>query len=136
MFIYAVGGEHPYRPPCQEILRRLALGEVAGEASADLVQEFLHQRTRRTGDRASAAAQARRIFETCRLHDVERRDVPVALDLFAATPSLSARDAMFAAVALNRDISVILSPDRGFDDVAGLRRVDPSDHEAVAALAG
>jgi predicted nucleic acid-binding protein len=136
VFVYAVGAEHPYRGPCREIVARAARGELAGEASVDLVQEFLHQRARRTGDRGEAVRRARLLPALCRLHDVERRDLLRALDLFAEHDSLHARDAGFAAVALNRDIGVVLSPDRAFDGIAGLRRIDPLDEPAVAALSG
>ena len=44
------------------------------------------------------------------------------------------RDAIFAAQALNREIDAILSPDRGFDGIDGLQRIDPADVEAVASL--
>jgi uncharacterized protein len=44
------------------------------------------------------------------------------------------RDAIFAAQALNRGIDAILSPDRGFDSIPGLERIDPADAEAVATL--
>jgi predicted nucleic acid-binding protein len=55
IFVYALGGDHPYREPCREIVRRDAAGDLQGEASCDLLQELVHQRTRRTGDRAEAA---------------------------------------------------------------------------------
>ncbi len=135
MFIYAVGGAHPYREPCQKIIDRAGDGELVGEASVDLIQEFLHQRTRRTGDRAEAVRGAGLISELCRLHDVEQRDLPLAYELFVRHPSLDARDALFAAVAQNRGIAKILSSDRAFDDVSGIERVDPADAAAVDALA-
>jgi predicted nucleic acid-binding protein len=135
VFVYAVGAEHPYRDACREIIERAGHGELAGEASTDLIQEFVHQRARRTGDRREAVRRGRLIPELCRLHDVERRDVPVALALFSEHVRLTARDAFFAAVALNRGIDRILSPDRAFDSVPALQRVDPLDSGAVAALA-
>jgi predicted nucleic acid-binding protein len=136
IFVYAVGGDHPYRDPCAAIIGRAGRGELRGEASVDLVQEFVHQRARRTNDRHEAVRRAKEIPQLCRLHDVERRDLPMALELFARQPRLSARDALFAAVALGRGIAAILTPDRAFDDVDGLARVDPLDAAAVDALAG
>jgi predicted nucleic acid-binding protein len=134
VFVYAVGTEHPYRAPCREIVERAGRRQLAGEASVDLVQEFLHQRARRTGNREEAARSASLLPALCRLHDVERRDLVRALELFAATDALDARDAMFAALALNRGIGIVLSPDRAFDSVPGLRRIDPLDGDAVATL--
>jgi predicted nucleic acid-binding protein len=134
VFVYAYGADHPYTEPCREIVDRAGDGDLRGEASADLVQEVLHQRARRTGDRRRAAREAGAAAELCDLHDVRPEDVVRALELFASTERLDARDAVFAAVALNRGIPAILSPDRAFDDVAGLVRVDPADGEAVDRL--
>jgi predicted nucleic acid-binding protein len=134
VFAYAYGAEHPYADPCRAIVDRAGAGELRGEASVDLLQELMHQRFRRTRDRARAAGEAAAAGELCLLHDVQRGDVLRALDLFAATERIGARDAVFAAVALNRGIPAILSPDRAFDEVAGLTRVDPADRSAVEAL--
>ncbi|MGH2763503.1 MAG: type II toxin-antitoxin system VapC family toxin [Thermoleophilaceae bacterium] len=134
VFLYAIGGAHPYRAPCRSVLERAEGSRIEGDASADLVQEVLHHRFRRTGDRSRAAREARDAAAACRLHEVRPEDVQRALDLFAGAQRLSARDAVFAAVALNRGIGAILSPDKAFDEVPGLARVDPADREAAAAL--
>ena len=135
VFVYAVGAPHPYRPPCREIVDLAATRRLVGEASADLVQEFLHRRWVRTRDRAKAVRDSREVAGLCKLHPLRPDDVMLALRVYEASRGLNARDAAFAAVALNRGIEVILSPDRHFDEVPGLRRVDPADSAAVAALA-
>lgn len=134
VFIYALGDEHPYREPCREIVRRATAGELRGEASVDLIQELVHQRTRRTGDRVRAVSAARDAALLCHLHDLEVRDVLDGLDLYREHDRLSARDAVFAALARNRGINAILSADRAFDTVPGLERVDPADEPAVDGL--
>ncbi len=136
VFVYALGGEHAYREPCREIVRRAASGELQGEASADLLQELLHQRARRTGDRAVAAMSARHAARLAWWHPLEPADIHRGIDLFATHPNLDARDAVFAGLALNRGIEAILSTDRAFDEIAGLERIDPADERALATLAG
>lgn len=42
--------------------------------------------------------------------------------------------AVFAATALNRGISLILSPDQAYDAVPGLDRLDPADPDALERL--
>jgi predicted nucleic acid-binding protein len=133
VFIYALGGEHRYREPCQAILREMRGGRLAGEASIELVHEFAYVRQRRQA-RADAAHWARRIRRSCLLHTVGLADVERALDLWCAHERLDMRDAIFAAQALNRGIDAILSPDRGFDGIPGLERIDPADDAAVASL--
>lgn len=136
IFVYALGGEHPYREPCREIVRKAAAGDLQGEASADLLQELVHQRTRRTGDRLGAAKAARSVATLAWWHPLEPNDVRRGIDLFEAHDDLDARDAVFAALAINRGIDAILATDRSFDRVDGLERVDPADEPAVASLVG
>lgn len=134
IFVYALGGEHPYREPCREIVRKATAGDLQGEASAGLLQELVHQRVRRTGDRASAAAATRDVAKLVWLHPLEPDDVQRGIDLFEAHPHLDARDAVFAALALNRGIDAILATDRAFEEIDGLERIDPADDQALAAL--
>ena len=136
IFVYALGVEHPYREPCREIVRRAAAGDLQGEASADLLQELTHQRARRTGDRLGAAKAARSVAALAWWHPVEPNDVQRGIDLFEAHKELNARDAVFAALAINRGIDAILATDRAFDEIEGLERIDPADKRAVAALSG
>lgn len=134
IFAYALGADHPYQGPCREIVRRAASGELQGEASSDLLQELIHQRTRRTGDRPGAAKAVRNVAKLVWWHPVEPNDVQRGIDLFETHPGLGARDAVFAALALNRGIDAVLATDRAFEEVSGLERIDPTDERAVAAL--
>ena len=134
VFLYGAGGEHPYRDPCRAIVAESRRGGIAGEASVDLLHEFAYVRQRRLRDRAAAAHAARIIGRSCLLHPVEPSDVDLALTLWSELERLDMRDAIFAAQALNREIEAILSPDRGFDGIPGLERIDPADTSAVATL--
>jgi uncharacterized protein len=134
VFVYALGGDHRYREPCRAILREAGRGDLAAEASVELILEFAYVRRRRAATRADAAHWARRIGASCPLHAVEQTDIERALELWAEHERLDMRDAIFAAQALNRDIDAILSPDGDFDGIPGLQRIDPADAEAVAGL--
>lgn len=131
VFIYTVGVEHPYREPCRLLLQAVSTGALDGEASVLAIEETVHQRTRRTGDRASAERIGRAILALCPVHELTRADTDLALALFAASGRLDVRDALHAATARNRGIATIISPDPAFDGVASLTRLDPS---AAAAL--
>jgi uncharacterized protein len=109
------------------MIERARDGRLVGEASPDLLQEFLHQRVRRTGDRRGASALARDVARLCRFDDLNWSDAMRALDLFDRYERLSARDAVFAAFALNRGIQIVLSVDTDLDGIEGLTRVDPAD---------
>lgn len=134
VFVYAVGEEHPYRDPCQDIVRRAGDRVISAAITADLLQEFVHQRTRRGIDRSEAVRQASRIPSACVVFDVTLSDATAALALLTRHLELHARDAVFAAIALERGVRHVLSPDRAFDAVPGITRVDPLDAAGVAAL--
>lgn len=136
VFVYAMGRPHALRDPCLALLEALVRGELHGEVSAGLLQEFCHQRHRQTRDRARAAADARDLAEIVTVHDVTPADAHMGLHLYAAGASLDPIDALFAATALRRGIDTIVTADRAFEDIPGLRRVDPLDERAVGALRG
>lgn len=125
VFVYAVGVEHPFRDACRRLLDPDGPASFSREASVQAVQELLHQRARRTGDRAGAVDTAEAMASLCLLHDLTRDDLRLGLRLFRGVPSLLGRDALHASTALNRGIATIISPDPAFDGVAGLRRLDP-----------
>jgi uncharacterized protein len=134
VFLYALGSEHDYREPCRAIVSAQGAGRLAGEASLELIHEFAYVRARRSAVRGHAAQSARDIAELCPLQAVRRADVTRALDLWCEHEQLDMRDAIFAAQALNHGVNAILSPDRGFDGIDGLERIDPADAAAVASL--
>jgi hypothetical protein len=49
VFVYALGRDHQYREPCRQIIDLARAGHLAGEASVELIQEFLHVRTQGMG---------------------------------------------------------------------------------------
>jgi predicted nucleic acid-binding protein len=134
VFIYALGGDHPYREPCRQVLREVRDRRLGAEASVELIHEFAYVRLRQSGNRIEAARSARSIMRSFSLHVVEPSDMERAVDLWCEHERLDVRDAIFAAQALNREIGAILTPDRDFDGIVGLQRIDPADAEAVASL--
>jgi predicted nucleic acid-binding protein len=125
VFVYAVGAEHPYRDPCRRLLDPDALHRYGGEASVQAIQELLHHRARRTGDRDAAVEIAEAMSQLCPIHDLTENDLRLGLRLFRQAPRLSGRDALHAATAINRGIPTIVSPDPDFDGLDSLRRLDP-----------
>jgi predicted nucleic acid-binding protein len=134
VFVYAQGRAHPYMSACRRIVEDIRSGAIEGEASVDLVQEFAHVALRQMPRRDEALALVREVSEMCALHDFNVTDLPLVMTLLDTHPQLGARDAVFAATALNRGIEAILSADRDFDGIPGLERIDPADEAAVATL--
>jgi len=127
VLMYAAGGEHPLRAPFQRILERVEEGELDAVISVEVVQEVVHRylAIRRPDLAVTGATAAMDLFAPVLpiTHFVMRR-VP---DLARAYPRLASRDLIHVAVCQHEGIAEIISPDRGFDSVAGLRRIDPAD---------
>lgn len=134
VFLHALGNDEALRRACTEITDRLGDGELIGEASVLLVNEVVHVRNRRLGDRRQAVNNGLNAARLLTLHAIDERDVLAALELFMTHSRLDMSDAIQAAVARRQGLRVVLSTDRGFDDVPGLRRVDPADSAAVASV--
>lgn len=124
-----------YRDPCRRIVAAARDGTVVGEASVEVIHELAHVLVRRGGDRAKALRLAGAAGELARLHELSPSDLPLVMALLADHHGLDVRDAVFAATALNRGLSLILSPDRAFDEVPGLDRVDPLEPDVLERLA-
>jgi predicted nucleic acid-binding protein len=121
--MYLVGRPHPHKADAQLVLERLAAERRRLVTSSEVFQEILHRYV--STDRRHKIEQA---FETLRgLVDevlaIKEADVFAAKDLLHAHPRLSARDALHTAVMRRRGITEILSFDRGFDALGGLKRL-------------
>ncbi|MFT4008473.1 MAG: type II toxin-antitoxin system VapC family toxin [Nocardioidaceae bacterium] len=124
---YALGGPHPLRPPCIEVLAAATDARVRLHLSAEAIQEVLHHRMRRD-DRAPALAAARALAALCHVHDFDSAVLRRSLDL-VATSTIRDRDAVHAATALEQGFTSIVSADPDFDGIPDLRRIDPRDLE-------
>ena len=125
VIMYAAGSEHPLKAPCQKILRRVADGELDGVTSVEVVQEIIHRfmALRRPAHGASIARDALDLFAPVLpvTHAVMRR-MPDLIDRYQG---LAARDLVHVATCLEEGIVEIVSPDRGFDSVPEIHRIDP-----------
>lgn len=125
IFIYARGAEHEYREPCRDLLQLAKQGALSGEASVELIQEYAHILRRRGLGGKTVREESRDVAALCLLHEFAEEDLRLALNLVANHAVLKVRDAVHAATALRRGISVIVSVDKDFDNLAGLERMDP-----------
>ncbi len=122
---YAVGGQHRLRDSCQRVVVAAGAGELELHASVEMVQEFLFHRLRMT-DRVTAVAQARSAAALCTVHEFTAAILDRAIALVAESDYIGGRDAVHAATALVHGIDVIVSPDRAFDNIVGVRRMTPA----------
>ena len=124
VFVYAVGQPHRLRNPAQALLRAADVDRVSISTTPYVVQEFAHVYAARR-PREEADQLARDVARTAApLVTAIERDVPIALELFAEHPRLDAFDCLLAAVVMREGAEGLISADRGFSTVAGLRWVD------------
>lgn len=125
VIMYAAGREHEMREPCRRILEAVTTQQVEGVTSAEVIQEIFHRFTI-LGDRGIGARMATAALDlfnpVLAITDAIMRHMP---DLVLEHHGLSARDLVHVATCREAGIDAIVSPDRGFDEVAGLSRIDP-----------
>jgi predicted nucleic acid-binding protein len=119
------GAAHPNKVPSESLLRRVALGEIDAAVDAEVLQEILHRyrAIRRWEDGRRVYALTRRIVPLTL--EITDRIVDRARDLLDGDAHLGARDALHAAVVLDRSLEGLCSYDRDLDRIAGLRRIEP-----------
>ena len=121
--MYLVGAPHPHKHDAQRLLERLVVERQRLVSDAEVLQEILHRYT--AVERRDAIQPA---FEA--LLGVVDDVFPVTVDvvkrareIVLGSLALSARDAIHVSVMERHGVKEILSFDRGFDGVPGIRRV-------------
>ena len=125
VIMYAAGSDHPLKRPCQDILTLVANGELAAVTSVEVVQEILHRfvAIRRPEQGASIARDTLDLFAP--VLPITHATIRRMPNLIEAHPTLAARDLVHVATCMQEGIRDIVSPDRGFDEVPGISRLDP-----------
>lgn len=125
ILVYAVGADHPLQEPCRRLVRAVAGGELSASTTVEVIQEFVHVRSRRRdrGDAVRLAIDFSRLLAP--LLVVGPDDLDDGLALFEETPGLGAFDCVLASTASRAGADGLASADRGFASVEGLRHLDP-----------
>ncbi|MFA4889751.1 MAG: type II toxin-antitoxin system VapC family toxin [Candidatus Omnitrophota bacterium] len=125
IFIYASGNPHPHKEPSVGILERIAKNQLKAVINSEVLQEILH-RYYAINDRERGFS----IFDDCIkiipiILPITKQDIIKAREILQAYSSLEARDATHAAVMLNRGITALYSYDKHFDQIKGIKRLQP-----------
>lgn len=127
VLMYAAGTEHPNKASSLALLERVARGSVDAGADVEVLQEVVH-RYRAIGrwqDGRHVFDLARKIVPTW--HQVDLVVLDRARELLEDDTTLTARDALHAAVYFLVGASALCSFDRDFDRIPGLRRIEPGE---------
>ncbi|HEY8692022.1 MAG TPA: type II toxin-antitoxin system VapC family toxin [Chloroflexota bacterium] len=126
--MYAVGGPHELRTPSIQVLRLAAARPEAFFTDSEVLQEILHRyfSLRR---RAEGRDKMRDFADLMhgRIEPTFTEDVVRAGDLAMEYAGLSARDCVHLAIMERVGCHSVVTADRGFERVAGMRRLHPRD---------
>ncbi len=121
--MYLVGAEHPHKTDAQRLLERLTMDNRRLVSDAEVLQEILHRYVAIGRRDAIQPAFDALLGAVDDVFPVTTETVTRARDIVFGSPALSARDAIHVAVMRQHGVEEILSFDRGFDDIPGIRRL-------------
>ena len=121
--MYLVGVDHPHKTDAQRRLERLAMDNRRMVTDAEVLQEILHRYVAIGRRDAIQPAFDALLGTVDDVFPVTADNVNSARDILFGAPALSARDAIHVAVMRQHGVEEILSFDRGFDDIPGIRRL-------------
>lgn len=125
VLMYAVGADHSLRAPSQRLTEAVDRRSIAATTTPQVIQEFAHVYGRRRPRDAAVRIARDHASLLWPLLDSTAGDLLDGLALFAQHPGLGAFDAVLAATAIANNADALVSADRAFDEVPGLRWLDP-----------
>ena len=122
--------ESEYRAACTSVLEAIIEG-ADGRTSPAVLEEVWHiERSGRLGYLDGLAERAHRIFSPL----LAVTDDAFGHALASDAPGVGTNDRLHVGTCAVHGIEAIVTADRGFDGVRGLRRVDPLDDAALRKL--
>ena len=134
ILVYATGVEHRWRTPCRELVARVSAGSLAATTTPEVIGEFAHVRSRRLTrqDAVRLARDMSSLLEPLILTD--QAMLSLGLRLYEETEALGAFDAVLCAAALTVSADAVVSADRAFGRVTGLRHLHPEAPDFIESL--
>ena len=122
--MYVAGSEHPNRAPASRFLEGAVGGDFDLCTSTEVLQEILYRYS--SLERLDLAEHVYDFFVALipEVFDVTLADTDLAKGVLVSTAGVSARDAVHAAVMMNRNVESIATFDRGFDRIGSIRRLE------------
>ena len=125
--IYANGREHIYRRPCQILMKHIDIQSGGYAIDVEALQEILYFYSGRGELGRGIGIVEMPLSRLPNIIPIATGEITTAMRLLTETPSLSARDAIHAAVVFEHNLDGIISADRDFVRILGLRRFDPME---------
>jgi predicted nucleic acid-binding protein len=116
---------------CGQVLRAIAIGDADGQTSAAVLEEVWHVSVRDYGGRLDGLVdKALTIFAPL----LPVTEAALAHALSMPDSRLGPNDRLHVGTCALHEIDAVLTADRSFDGIDGIRRVDPFDAAAVGEL--
>ena len=125
VFVYARGNPSPYREACRAIVAEAGEQPSVYGVDVELLQELLDVYARRSQRKSGAEFVAEVLLSFPDPLPITRHQVEEAAGITVAHPRLSPRDAIHAAVVRTYGLEGIVSADKAFDRLPGVKRFDP-----------
>jgi predicted nucleic acid-binding protein len=121
--MYLVGGSHPKREAARQLLEEAIAANEPMCTDAEVLREILHRYValRRYEEIDHAFDVLTATVDV--IYPIEAADVERARRIVHGPTKLSARDAVHVAVMQARDVDRVMSFDRAFDLVPGIKRI-------------
>ena len=127
LVMYAIGGPHPLRNPCKDILEEIKVRKIVSVTNTEVLQEILY-RYFSIGRGVVGEIAYRSILQFCvEILPVRLVDTDRALEILKTVKGVTSRDAVHAATMINNGIKEIISTDPHFDLIPEIKRIAP-DH--------
>lgn len=125
--MYSEGREHIYRDSCKMIMDSVDTWPNEFAIDTETLQEILHVYSGRGELEKGLAVTERLLNLFSDIIPITATEIATAIRLMATSRDLDARDAIHVAVVMEHGLEGIVSADRDFDRIPGLRRIDPMD---------
>ena len=124
VIVYAVGSVHPLKQVADRILSDIAAGTLAANLDVETLQEVLYLYSSR-GERKKGFRTIEHLLMLFpNPFPIGREEIERARDLMMEHSFLGARDGIHAAVVQTHDLEGIVTADKVFDRIKGLKRFD------------
>lgn len=123
--IYAVGQKHNRKQPCLKFLHRMALRPKEAVSDTEVLEELLrHYWSTKSLNKAFGAFER---FATAipMILPVRKQDILRAKEILTVYKGISPREAIHAAVVLNRGIKTVCSYEKNYDRIKEISRIEP-----------
>lgn len=122
IILYSLGREHPLKEPCRRLIAKITSGEIAANIDVEILQEVLYIYAHRN-ERVKGIAACRYLLDIFpNPFSVSKNEISSAISFMDKYPSLVSRDAIHASVVVNNKLKGIISEDRDYDMIKGIKR--------------